>query len=63
MSKKFNISKIIPLINHGHKHFGENKVQEAIEKWAHIKDENQNIKKRKKIGEPFLRPGLTTGHW
>ena len=35
---------ILPLINYGHLHFGENKVQEAIGKWAEIKDKNQNIK-------------------
>ena len=35
---------ILPLINHGHIHFGENKVQEAIEKWSSIKDDFQHIK-------------------
>ena len=29
---------ILPLINHGHEHYGENKVQEALEKWKDIKD-------------------------
>jgi pyridoxal phosphate enzyme (YggS family) len=33
VSKTFNISQIMPLINLGHKHFGENKVQETLEKW------------------------------
>jgi pyridoxal phosphate enzyme (YggS family) len=33
VSKTFNISQIMPLINFGHKHFGENKVQETLEKW------------------------------
>ena len=44
VSKKFNISKIIPLINHGHKHFGENQVQEALEKWTGIKNDFNDIK-------------------
>ena len=34
----------MPLINHGHLDYGENKVQEAIEKWTKIKEENKNIK-------------------
>ena len=38
------MSKILPLVNHGHKHFGENKVQEAIEKWTPIKDNFFDIK-------------------
>ena len=33
VSKTFKIDQIIPLINFGHKHFGENKVQESLEKW------------------------------
>ena len=33
VSKTFNIDKILPLINYGHIDFGENKVQEAIDKW------------------------------
>ena len=44
VSKTHPMTSILPLINGGHLDFGENKVQEAIEKWAHIKDENQNIK-------------------
>ena len=35
---------ILPLINNGHKHFGENKIQEAIEKWPEIKKKNENLK-------------------
>ena len=35
---------IIPLINHGHLDFGENKVQEAIDKWSEIKSKNKKIK-------------------
>ena len=34
----------MPLIEHGHRDFGENKVQEALEKWTEIKNKNQNIK-------------------
>ena len=44
VSKTFNLDKILPLINHGHKNFGENKVQEAVEKWTEIKKKNPNIK-------------------
>ena len=43
-SKTFPIKNIFPLINHGHEHYGENKVQEAIEKWATIKQDFTNIK-------------------
>ena len=39
VSKTFPISHILPLINHGHQHFGENKVQEAQEKWISIKND------------------------
>ena len=34
----------MPIIQHGHIHFGENKVQEAIEKWTDIKNKNEQIK-------------------
>ena len=44
VSKTFPISHILPLINHGHQHFGENKVQEAVEKWTEVKANNSNIK-------------------
>ena len=44
VSKTFKIDKILPLIEHGHIHFGENKVQEAIEKWEEIKKKNSEIK-------------------
>ena len=44
VSKTFDIAKIIPLIEHGHLHFGENKVQEAIDKWTVIKQKNSEIK-------------------
>ncbi len=38
------MSQIEPLINHGHLHFGENKVQESIEKWSDTKRLNSNLK-------------------
>ena len=44
VSKTFKIDKILPLIDHGHIHFGENKVQESIEKWTDIKKSNHQIK-------------------
>jgi len=44
VSKTFPISRILPLIDHGHLHFGENKVQEAVEKWEDIKLNNNKIK-------------------
>jgi len=44
VSKTFEIEKILPLIEHGHIDFGENKVQEAIEKWTDIKKKNPQIK-------------------
>ena len=43
VSKTFSIDKINPLIEHGHLDFGENKVQEAIDKWSDIKSKNKNI--------------------
>ena len=44
VSKTFPINDIFPLINHGHIHFGENKIQEAIEKWTDIKKDFPQIK-------------------
>ncbi len=44
VSKTFQMDKILPLIEHGHIDFGENKVQEAVEKWSKIKALNSNIK-------------------
>ena len=44
VSKTFKIDKILPLINHGHINFGENKIQEAVDKWTDIKLTNSNIK-------------------
>ena len=44
VSKTFPIENILPLIEHGHLHYGENKVQEALDKWTEIKKKNNNIK-------------------
>ena len=44
VSKTFEINKILPLIDYGHIDFGENKVQEAIEKWTEIKKKNSKIR-------------------
>ena len=44
VSKTFPISNILPLINYGYCHFGENKIQEAREKWTDIKNSFPNIK-------------------
>ena len=43
VSKTFKIDKILPLIEYGHIHYGENKVQEAVEKWTDIKKTNSKI--------------------
>ena len=43
VSKTFQIKEIDPLIDFGHIHFGENKVQEAISKWTDIKSSFKNI--------------------
>ena len=44
VSKTFELDHIIHLINYGHTHYGENKVQEAVEKWEKVKQKNNNIK-------------------
>ena len=44
ISKTFKIDHILPLIEYGHIHFGENKIQEAIDKWPKIKNKNIQIK-------------------
>ena len=44
VSKTFSLEHIMPLINHGHLHFGENKVQEALSKWSEKKKSNRDIK-------------------
>ena len=43
VSKTFSLEKIKPIIDNNHTHFGENKVQEALEKWSKIKEDNKNI--------------------
>ena len=65
VSKTFPIEHISHLISHGHLNFGENKVQEAVEKWTNIKEKNKNIKihmigkfqtnKVKNAGKIFVR--------
>ena len=44
VSKTFSIDNIMPLVEYGHDHFGENKVQEALEKWPKIKESYPNLK-------------------
>ena len=44
VSKTFPINSVLPLIKHGHIHYGENKVQEAKEKWASIKNDYKHVK-------------------
>ena len=44
VSKTFKIDKILPLIEHGHIDYGENKVQEALEKWTEVKKTNPELK-------------------
>jgi PLP dependent protein len=43
VSKTFALEHIQPLIDHGHTHFGENKVQEAESKWSKIKKKKDNL--------------------
>ena len=43
ISKTFPIDHIKPLIDHGHRHFGENKVQEAEAKWKSIKSKIKDL--------------------
>jgi len=44
ISKTFKIDHILPLIEYGHIHFGENKIQEAMDKWSEIKNVNIQVK-------------------
>ena len=44
VSKTFKLDNILPLIEYGHINFGENKVQETVEKWTEIKKTNSKIK-------------------
>jgi len=43
VTKTFPFSKISSLLNSGHTHFGENKIQEAEDKWGEVKSKNKNI--------------------
>ena len=44
VSKTFSMDKILPLVDHGHNDFGENKVQETLDKWSEIKLNRDHIK-------------------
>ena len=44
VSKTFPVSRIMPLLKQGHIHYGENKIQEAVNKWTEIKEEFPKIK-------------------
>ena len=44
VSKTFKIDKILPLIEYGHMDYGENKVQEAVEKWTEIKKRDSKVR-------------------
>ena len=44
VSKTFPLEHIHPLIEYGHIHYGENKVQEALAKWSEQKKINPNLK-------------------
>ena len=44
VSKTFPLDSIVPLIEYGHLHYGENKVQEALDKWTEVKVKNTSIK-------------------
>ena len=44
VSKTFTMSEIDPLIKNGHIHYGENKVQEAVDKWSDIKKSHEHLK-------------------
>ena len=43
VSKTFTIDTIKPLLDYGHTHFGENKIQESLQKWTEIKNSYQNL--------------------
>ena len=44
ISKTFSLEKIRPLLDNGHVHFGENKIQEAEDKWSEVRSQNTNLK-------------------
>ena len=43
VSKTFDLDRILPLIEYGHLHYGENKVQEALDKWTAIKQKKPEL--------------------
>ena len=43
VSKTYPLNDVLPLIEYGHLHYGENKVQEALDKWTEVKIKNTNI--------------------
>ena len=44
VTKTFSLDKIIPLLENGHIHYGENKIQEAEDKWTETKNHYKNLK-------------------
>ena len=44
VTKTFSLNKITPLLEYGHIHFGENKIQEAEDKWSEVRSQNTNLK-------------------
>ena len=44
VSKTFSMEHISPLVNYGHVHYGENKVQEAVSKWSELRKDKKNLK-------------------
>ena len=44
VTKTFSLNKITPLLVYGHMHFGENKIQEAENKWSEIRNQYSNLK-------------------
>ena len=69
VSKTFGMDKIEPLIKYGHIHFGENKVQEAVEKWTDIKNDFNKFLSSKKmigvypVGKSFFFEGRFFSSW
>ena len=51
VTKTFPLEKIIPLLDEGHIHFGENKIQEAETKWSNIKENYKDLQLHMKISE------------
>jgi len=44
VSKTFKMDSILPLVEYGHRDFGENKIQEAIEKWTEVKKQKPELR-------------------